>query len=100
MNSVFLQEKNTAAIVVFGIVCAFTGEIYRGARFVLPRGWRKKTLVKYSSSNFTCVAVDKYNTAKRENLIGLDVELDSISRNEELCFFWRNACGLGVPPQE
>lgn len=30
--------KNTGAIVVFGIGCALTGRIYRGARFVLPHG--------------------------------------------------------------
>lgn len=77
-----------------------TGGSCRGIKFVLPRGWGKKMLIKYSSPNFTCVAVDNYSTAKRKNIIGLDVEQDSISRDGDLCFFWRNAKCSGRPPQK
>lgn len=47
-------------------------------------GGRKKTLVKCSSPNLTCAAVDNCSTAKRGNGTRCDVEHDSISRNEEL----------------
>lgn len=40
-------------------------------------------------------------TLPREgNIIGFDVEQNSISRNAKLFFFWTNACDLGVIPQE
>jgi len=76
-------------------MCSY-GRDLQWSSFVLPHGWGKKILVKYSSPNFTCDAVDNYNTTKRENVIGLGIEQDSISRNEELCFFWRHVGGLGV----
>lgn len=32
---------------------------------------------------------------REENIIGFDVEQNSISRNAKLFFFWTNACDLG-----
>lgn len=51
--STVLQEKVTVAIVVAGFVWELTaGLFYKGTKFVLPHGWKTKTLQKYCSSDF------------------------------------------------